>query len=207
MPPPRIVLFDLDGALAETENLHVGAWEQVFERMGLDVPLDLCHRAATLDDEALLVEVLDRLKLREADAAGWVRAKREVAGRLFAETLKLDADAAEVVRRLAGRARLGVVATARAADVRALLAREGLLDAFEVVAAGADMMAGVTTYRHALNELGEPAVGALAVVANEVGLAAAGESGLRTLLVGRGETGRVDLRDVGAVVDAIEGFR
>src|SRR4051812_965395 len=35
---PRAVLFDFDGVLADTENIHVAAWERTFGAMGLDVP-------------------------------------------------------------------------------------------------------------------------------------------------------------------------
>ena len=201
---PRVILLDFDGVLAETDNVHVAAWEQVFDRIGLDVPLDLCERAPLVEDEALFVEVLARLKLRDADASGWVRRKREIAGELFAREVRMDPDAAALVRLLAGRSRLAAVSTARGDDVRAVLSRAGLADAFEVVAAGAEMMAGVSTYQHALKELQEVAADALAVVSTDIGHASATASGLRVLRVGRGEPGRVDVRDAGAVVDAIE---
>ncbi len=75
---PKVVLFDFDGVLADTENVHVAAWERVFGMMGLDVPADQCSVAAEVDDREFLREVFERKKVEEGDLAGWVRRKQEL---------------------------------------------------------------------------------------------------------------------------------
>ena len=37
---PRAVLFDVDGTLVDTNDLHAAAWREAFLRFGLDKPLD-----------------------------------------------------------------------------------------------------------------------------------------------------------------------
>lgn len=37
---PRAVLFDVDGTLVDTNDLHAAAWREAFRRFGHDVPLD-----------------------------------------------------------------------------------------------------------------------------------------------------------------------
>ena len=40
--PPRAVLFDFDGVLADTENIHVAAWQRTFADLGWEVPDEVC---------------------------------------------------------------------------------------------------------------------------------------------------------------------
>src|SRR4051794_725318 len=47
---PRAVFFDFDGVLADTENIHIAAWERTFGDLGWDVPPADCARAAEVDD-------------------------------------------------------------------------------------------------------------------------------------------------------------
>jgi HAD superfamily hydrolase (TIGR01509 family) len=37
---PRAVLFDVDGTLVDTNDLHAAAWREAFRRFGHDLPLD-----------------------------------------------------------------------------------------------------------------------------------------------------------------------
>ncbi|MGZ8284569.1 MAG: HAD family hydrolase [Allosphingosinicella sp.] len=39
-PAPRAVLFDVDGTLVDTNDLHAAAWREAFLHFGLDKPLD-----------------------------------------------------------------------------------------------------------------------------------------------------------------------
>jgi HAD superfamily hydrolase (TIGR01509 family) len=39
-PRPRAALFDVDGTLVDTNDLHAVAWREAFARFGLDKPLD-----------------------------------------------------------------------------------------------------------------------------------------------------------------------
>ena len=38
----RALLFDFDGVLADTENIHVAAWERTFADLGWEVPDEVC---------------------------------------------------------------------------------------------------------------------------------------------------------------------
>ena len=37
---PRAILFDVDGTLVDTNDLHASAWRESFRHFGIDVPLD-----------------------------------------------------------------------------------------------------------------------------------------------------------------------
>ena len=40
--PLRALLFDFDGVLADTENIHVAAWQRTFADLGWEVPDEVC---------------------------------------------------------------------------------------------------------------------------------------------------------------------
>ena len=81
---PRAVLFDFDGVLADTENVHVAAWQRTFGLMGWLEADEACARAAEIDDRAFCAEVFARRKLEGGDVEGWSRRKQELAVRMLA---------------------------------------------------------------------------------------------------------------------------
>ena len=109
--PPKAVLFDFDGVLADTENIHVAAWQRTFADLGWVVPDEDCARAAEVDDRVFLAEIFDRRKIEGGDVEGWVRRKQRLTAAMLADSPRLYPGAAELVRRLSGRVRLGLVST------------------------------------------------------------------------------------------------
>lgn len=185
--PPRAVLFDFDGVLADTENIHVAAWQRTFRLMGWNEPDEFCARAAEIDDRSFVAEVFARRKIDGGDIDGWARRKQELTARLLAESGRVVAGVAHVVRRLRGRARLAVVSTAWRANIVGVLDRAGLRDAFEFVIAKEDVRAtkpDPEAYRLALRQLDLAAERVVAVEDSVAGLAAAERAGLRVVAVG-----------------------
>ncbi len=40
--PLRALLFDFDGVLADTENIHIAAWQRTLADLGWEVADDVC---------------------------------------------------------------------------------------------------------------------------------------------------------------------
>jgi beta-phosphoglucomutase len=185
--PPRAVLFDFDGVIADTENIHVASWERTFGLMGLDVPAGACARAAEIDDRAFLAEVFAGKKIQGGDLAGWVRRKQDLALALLADSPRIYPGVAPLVRRLRGRVRLAVVSTTWRENIETVLRATDLADAFDLVVAKQDVAAvkpAPECYRLALARLHLPAAGAVALEDSPTGLASARAAGLRCLAVG-----------------------
>ena len=77
--PPRAVLFDFDGVIADTENVHVAAWQRTLARIGWELADEAAARAAEIDDRFFLQELFGRRKIEGADLDGWIR-RAEVSG-------------------------------------------------------------------------------------------------------------------------------
>lgn len=185
--PPRAVLFDFDGVIADTENVHIVAWERTFGDMGWIVPAEVCERAAEVDDRAFLAQVFSGAGVEGGDVAGWVGRKQELTRRLLGDSPRLYPGVAGLVERLKDSCRLGIVSTTWRENMMAVLNASGLASAFDVIVGKEDVKAvkpDPAGYRLALRRLKVPAKDAVALEDSETGLAAARGAGLRCVIVG-----------------------
>ncbi len=183
----RAVLFDFDGVIADTENVHVAAWQRTFGLMGWLESDETCARAAEVDDRAFVREVFDRRKIDGGDVEGWVARKQELTLRLLTDSPKVYPGVAALVERLEGRARLGVVTTTWRCNVEAVLQASGLARAFEFVVAKEDVKVPKPDpegYRLALKKLRLPGLDVVALEDSPGGLEAARKAGSKVVAVG-----------------------
>ncbi len=191
--PTRAVLFDFDGVIAATENVHVVAWQRTFGVMGWDEPDESCAEAAEVDDRVFAARVFARRKIEGADVEGWVRRKRDLAEALLGDSPRIYPGLAALVRHLGPRARLAIVSTSWRGHIEAVLRPAGLLEAFELVIAKEDVAAPKPDpegYLLALARLGIDAGDAVAIEDSPAGLLAARGAGIRAVAVGHRRSGR-----------------
>jgi HAD superfamily hydrolase (TIGR01509 family) len=206
------VLFDFDGVIADTENVHIAAWERTFGRMGWDVSPEVCARAAEIDDRQFLREVFARHGIPDGDIEGWIRQKQQLALGLLTDAPRVYPGVAQLVERLAGRVRLAVVSGTWRENVEIVLRAARLDPAFPVIVGKEDVSEpkpDPAAYRVALKRLGVPPSAAVAIEDSPTGLASARGAGLRAVAVGHrrsaGEWSQgvpflADLRDTEAVL-------
>jgi len=138
--PVEAVLFDLDGTLVETDDALVEQWAERLSRVAWLFPSGDAHRAARRlvvaaeGSASRLVTWLDRLGLDD-EAFGLGKQLRQWHEKAALSDVRLVEGAAETVRSLASRYRLGVVTTRGREEAEALLARAGLQEFLPVVIA------------------------------------------------------------------------
>jgi beta-phosphoglucomutase len=211
---PKVVLFDFDGVLADTENHHVAAWQRTFALLGWTVDDASCLPALEADDRIFLQEVFARRKL-QGDVSGWVERKQELTLQLLRDSPRVYAGVSHLVARLSGRAELGVVTTTCRANVEAMLTSAGLSDVFRTIVSQEDVRVTKPDpegYRLALKRFGVVPTEAVALEDSPTGLAAARAAGVRALAIGHrrlrgdwvGEATYVsDLRDIDTVLSLL----
>lgn len=213
--PVRAVLLDFDGVLADTENVHIVAWERTFARLGWDVAPEVCARAAEEEDRLFLAEVFRSREIEDGDVEGYVRLKQTLTRAMLQDAPRVFPGVVELARRLQGKARLAVVTTTWRENVEVVLASAGLGGAFEVIVAKEDAKRAKPDpepYKIALKRLGVSAGSAVALEDSPTGLASARAAGVRVVAVGhRRPAGEwtaeaafvTDLRETEAVVRVI----
>jgi beta-phosphoglucomutase len=187
--PPRALLFDFDGVIADTENHHVAAWQRTFSRMGWEVADEVCAKAMELDDRAFLSQIFDARKINDGDVEGWVRRKQELTLSMLSDSPRVYPGVVALVEkvRVMGSVKLAVVTTTWRANVVTVLKAAGLHAAFSLIVAKEDVKAAKPdpeAYALALKSLHIPARDAVTLEDSATGLASARRAGVRALAVG-----------------------
>jgi len=184
---PRAVFFDFDGVIADTENIHIAAWQRTLAGLGWALSEDVAVRAVELDDRKFLAEVFETRGIVEGDIEGWVRRKQALTIALLKDSPRVYPGVKELVQSLTGRVRLAVVSTTWRANILSVLEASGMSDAFSIIVGKEDVTSvkpDPEAYQLALQRVGVKAAEAIAIEDSATGLAAARGASIPTLAVG-----------------------
>lgn len=183
------VLWDFDGVIARTENLHVAAWQRLVTHVEIELPRSFFRAAATDDDRVLIVKIFEKMNvtLTHAQAMLWCQAKQRILESLLAAAPPIYPGVPEAMRQLdqAG-IRQGVVTNTWRRNVTTTLQGAGLLDLMQVIIAKEDATMGKPwpeCYERAVRRLGLSPMRCLALEDSKTGLASACLAGLGTLAI------------------------
>jgi beta-phosphoglucomutase-like phosphatase (HAD superfamily) len=213
--PLRAIVFDFDGVLANSEPLHLRAYQDVLANEGVTLSeRDYYARYLGYDDVGVF-RTLRADRGRDWTPADIERLLTEKAARL--EALErhhsiLFPGAAQVVKRAAGAVPIAIASGALGAEIRRVLDREQLSSCFTAIVAAEDTPVSKPApepYRRAVEllsrEIGDvlAATDCVAVEDSRWGLESARTAGLRTVGVAqtyeRSALGEADL-----IIDTIE---
>jgi HAD superfamily hydrolase (TIGR01509 family) len=185
--PPRAVLFDFDGVIADTENHHIAAWQRTLLALGWQLPDEVAARSAEVDDRQFLRDLFAAQGIEDGDIEGWIRKKQELTIRLLRDAPRLYPGVVELIRALKGQVLLAVVSGTWRENVEAVLAGSGCAESFELIVGKEDVTAvkpDPEAYLLALRRLRLGAGKAVALEDSPSGMAAAGAAGIACLAVG-----------------------
>jgi beta-phosphoglucomutase len=178
------VVFDFDGVLADSEPLHLRAFQEVLAGLGITLTREEYYaRYLGFADEGAFEAIADTYgwKPTPEQIASLVREKATVFDAMLAETDVLYPGAAECVTRLAGDFPLGIASGALKHEILAVLERYELAARFRfVVAAGDTRMSkpAPDPYRRAAALHGIPSQNCLAIEDSRWGIESAKAAGL-----------------------------
>ena len=185
--PLRALLFDFDGVIADTENIHVVAWERTFGAMGWSVEPEVCVRTAEEDDRAFLTDIFAQHGVLDGDVEGWIRRKQALTLAMLSASPRLFPGVEDLIRRLSDHCRLAVVSTTWRENVEEVLRAAGIVTAFATIVGKQDVeetKPNPACYRLALRRLGLKPGEAIALEDSPHGLASARAAGLKVVAVG-----------------------
>jgi HAD superfamily hydrolase (TIGR01509 family) len=209
MPPrPRAVIFDFDGVIADSEPLHLAAFQHVLASEGIRLTTEEYYaRYLGFDDHDAVVEALGSAGLPAPPER--VRALMSAKAEHFLERLRAGAallpGVVDFVRGAAARVPLAIASGALRHEIDLVLDHAGLAAAFATVVSAEDVSAGKPSpegFLRALDGLRARvadlvAADCLVVEDSPPGVAAARRAGMRCLAVtnsvGPGELGAADL--------------
>lgn len=188
--PSLAVLFDFDGVLANTANVHVAAWERTLETMGWTVDPATCEQAAHIDDRLFLGNLFQQRGITQGDLDGWVRRKQDLTRALLADAPRLFPGTRELVGQLhSSGITLGVVSTTWRENIETVLHATSLRHAFTLVITKEDVTQPKPApdgYLKAARRLDLPPERIVAFEDSETGIRSARDAGMRVIAVGHG---------------------
>jgi beta-phosphoglucomutase len=185
----QAVVFDFDGVLADSEPLHLKAYQALLEPHGihLDQPT-YCERYLGYDDEGALKQIAEDngLMLGDEELEMLIVEKGHVFEALVGSRDVLYPGAAECVRRLAAVWPVGVASGALRADIDLMLRGAGIDEHFRFIVAAGDTdrtKPAPDPYLRAAELHGVPPGACVAIEDSHWGLESARTAGLRTIAI------------------------
>jgi len=215
---PRALIFDVDGTLADTEEVHRQAFNAAFLAHGLAwewSPEEYGELLGVTGGKERIAKYLDRLPLSGESVASLVPLVHSTKTQLFREFVEMgNVPLRPGVARLIGEARaagipLAIASTTTPANVNALLTRAfgvGALGWFSAIATGdvvANKKPAPDIYRLALGTLRLPAEGCVAIEDSALGVRAAKAAGLYTIAIPTRWTSGQDLSAADLVLPSL----
>lgn len=139
----KAVIFDFDGVIANTEPLHLGAFQRTLAGEGVDLTEeDYYANYLAYDDRTLFVKLYeDRgLDIDDALLAALMDSKSLHYDEMIEGNIELLPGAVDFIKSLTGKYRLAIGSGALEAEIVNVLDFAGLSDSFEVIV-GADRIA------------------------------------------------------------------
>ena len=187
MTDPAAVVFDFDGVLADTEPLHLAAFQEAFARRGwtLDAAAYFDRYLGFEDRDLVRAFAIDsRIALAPGDEDALVAAKALAYERGLSRGSMLFPGAPAAVGRLGLHFRLAIASGSARAEIDAALGPAGLASAFQAIVGADDVRRSKPApdlYLSAIERLGVPPGRAVAIEDSRWGLASARAAGLRTI--------------------------
>jgi HAD superfamily hydrolase (TIGR01509 family) len=191
MTPDRLpistVVFDFDGVIADTERLHLGAFQDAFADRGWTLDEHAYFDRYLGWDDHGLIDAYTRdhgLTIDPADAQALVDAKTRAFSRHLSSAAVVFPDAHACIEALAGAFTLGIASGAQGHEIAAILRAADLQSFFRTIVAAEDVPAckpSPVPYLAAAARLGADPAACVAIEDSVAGLQAARAAGMRTI--------------------------
>ena len=189
----KAIVFDFDGVIADSEPLHLRAYQNVLEQEGVELTREQYYSKYLGFDDIGLFRALakDRgIEITDDQVDAWVDAKSELIEDLLSSDEVLFPGAAVCVRMLAERFPLAIASGALEPEIKIVLDNAGLSNCFKIISSASDGVRGKPApdlYLLAIGKLRDflplDAASCVAIEDSRWGLEAAHKAGLRTVAV------------------------
>ena len=205
----QAVVFDFDGVLADSEPLHLKAYQALLEPQGIHLDHQTyCDRYLGYDDEGALHKIAEDngLLLGDEEIEMLIVEKGRIFESLVGANDVLYPGAAECVRRLAAAWPVGVASGALRADIDLILRAAGIGSLFRFIVAAGDTdrtKPEPDPYLRAAELHGVAPAACVAIEDSRWGLESARAAGLRTIAITHTYPRQTFTGSADAIVDSL----
>jgi len=205
MSEVKAVVFDLDGVLIDSEELHFAAWRDLFRERKLNVSEADYEGIVGLSDVVFLERLFAKRKIQE-DTMLWLKAKKDIYERMLREKGRVFPGARELVVSLYGNYRLAVASSSWRESVEIALRQFSLLSLFEDYIGREDVRVqkpDPEVYLLAAKKLDVKPEDCIAIEDSQYGIDAALSAGMKCIAV-RQTSPLCDIEKADLVVDDLQ---
>jgi beta-phosphoglucomutase len=187
------IIFDFDGVIADSEPLHLRAYQELLQKEGIELTREEYYsRYLGFDDSGLFRTLAaDRgIPITDDRVDAWIDAKSHIVEDLLVSDSVLFPGAAICIQALAETVPLAIASGALAPEIDIVLNHAGLTSSFKAISSASDGVRGKPApdlYLLALAKLRNAAevtaAGCVAIEDSRWGLEAAKLAGLRTVAI------------------------
>ena len=141
----QAIIFDFDGVIADSEPLHLRAYQQVLRKEGVELTReDYYARYLGFDDSGLFRALAkDRgLAITDDRVDGWIDAKSQMLEEMLMSHSVLFPEAAACIQALARRVPMAIASGALGPEIELVLDNTGLAGCFKTIASASDGVRG-----------------------------------------------------------------
>jgi len=204
----QAVVFDFDGVLADSEPVHLKAYQKIFEPHGIHIDQKTyCDRYLGYDDEGSIRQMVtdNSLLMGDEEIEVLLREKARIFEKMVASGDMLYRGAAACAKRLGGQWPLGIASGALRHEIELMLRGAQLLDAFRFIVSAGDTdrtKPAPDPYLRAAELHGVPPAQCVAIEDSHWGLQSARDAGLRTIAISH--TYPRDTLEADRVIDSLD---
>jgi beta-phosphoglucomutase len=211
MPPIAAIVFDFDGVLANSEPLHLRAYQEILAELGITIERDEYYaRYLGFDDTGAFraIAAAHGQNWNDEQIATLVARKTLVFDEMLLSAEMLYSTAAACVERLAAHFPLGIASGALKHEILAVLESSGLVRHFRFVVASGDTRRSKPApdpYARAAELHGLPPSSCLAIEDSRWGIESAKGAGLRCIGITTTYAAH-ELTTADAIIDSLDEF-
>jgi beta-phosphoglucomutase len=141
----QAVIFDFDGVIADSEPLHLRAYQAVLQPEGIELDKQDYYERYLGYDDAQLFETLAKDRGITVDALridGWIASKSRIVGKMLLDQSVLFPGADACIRMFAARLPLAIASGAIEPEIVMVLEHAGLRSCFGAIASASDGVRG-----------------------------------------------------------------
>lgn len=204
----QAVVFDFDGVLADSEPVHLKAYQKIFEPHGIHIDQKTyCDRYLGYDDEGSIRQIVTdhSLMMGDEEIEVLLREKARIFEKMVASGDMLYRGAAACAKRLGAQWPLGIASGALRHEIELMLRGAQLLDAFRFIVSAGDTdrtKPAPDPYLRAAELHGVPPAQCVAIEDSHWGLQSARDAGMRTIAISH--TYPRDTLEADRVIDSLD---
>ena len=180
---PRVIIFDFDGVLVDSEPLHVQAWKVLFAQRGITVTDEEYEHGIGMLDADWIRYVFQR-RGQSVDPTWWQDAKRGVFQDILSHDVRPFPGVLRLVRRLVPEFRLGVASNSWHENIDTALRVMGIRECFGALTGLDDVQQHKPhpeAYLRTAQELAVPPAACTVIEDSPLGIRAARAAGMRCI--------------------------